>query len=142
VCAEWHEADDGALALRIEWHDKPANRMPEALWLHFAPQLTGDAFWEVEKLGSWIDMRTIRKNGSAQLHATSRGVRCGDLSIDSLDAALVAPGCGSLLNFVTRIPRPAAGIAFNLYNNIWGTNFPMWNSGHAVFRFAIRFAGG
>ena len=27
------------------------------------------------------------------------------------------------------------GIALNLYNNIWNTNFPMWYSDDALFRF-------
>ena len=26
---------------------------------------------------------------------------------------------------------------FNLYNNIWNTNFPLWYSDDAVFRFTI-----
>jgi len=27
---------------------------------------------------------------------------------------------------------------FNLYNNIWNTNFPMWYSDDALFRFKIK----
>ena len=30
------------------------------------------------------------------------------------------------------------GVWFNLYNNMWNTNFPMWYDEDALFRFRIR----
>jgi hypothetical protein len=35
-------------------------------------------------------------------------------------------------------PSPVTDMYFNLYNNIWNTNFPMWFSDDAKFRFVIR----
>ena len=59
------------------------------------------------------------------------------LNIDALDAVLVAPGKPSLLDFHNQLPDMAGGMHFNLYNNIWGTNFPMWFEDDARFRFVI-----
>jgi hypothetical protein len=56
-----------------------------------------------------------------------------------LDAPLVAPGKPSLLNFTNFLPAVKDGIHINLYNNIWGTNHPMWYDEDAKFRFSLRF---
>ena len=44
---------------------------------------------------------------------------------------------------VARKPDMSKGMTFNLGNNIWGTNYPMWqpympHSGNQRFRFEIR----
>jgi len=44
-----------------------------------------------------------------------------------------------LLNFSNRQPPLQHGMYVNLYNNIWGTNFPMWYAEDARFRFVLRF---
>ena len=62
----------------------------------------------------------------------------GRLAIETLDAPLVAPGEPSLLNFNNRQPVLKRGMHFNLYNNVWGTNFPMWYDDDARFRFILR----
>lgn len=131
---EW-SVEDQALALRLEWIDKPANRMPEALWLEFCPVVQSRDAWEVEKMGRWIRFKDVVKRGGCTLHAMDQSVRSGAISVYSLDAPLVAPGPGSLLDYTSRVPNAAAGISINLYNNIWGTNFPMWYEDDAVFRF-------
>ncbi|NOG48471.1 MAG: hypothetical protein HND48_02750 [Chloroflexi bacterium] len=51
---------------------------------------------------------------------------------------LVAPGRPSLLDFHNRLPDMSGGVHFNLYNNVWGTNFPMWFEDDARFRFVLR----
>ena len=69
-----------------------------------------------------------------------RSYREGDqeLVIETLDAPLVAPGEPSLLNFNNIQPALEKGFHFNLYNNVWGTNFPMWYDDDARFRFVVR----
>ena len=62
------------------------------------------------------------------------------MTIESLDAPLVAPGKPALLNFDNQQPPLENGMHFNLYNNIWGTNFPMWFEEDARFRFLLRFS--
>jgi len=133
---EW-SVEKEALELRMEWIDKPANRMPEALWLEFCPIVRPRDVWEVEKLGRWIRFNDVVKRGGVTLHAMDQSVRSGTMYVRSLDAPLVAPGPGSLLDYTYKAPKTAAGISINLFNNIWGTNFPMWYEDNAVFRFVF-----
>eukprot|EP00802_Teleaulax_amphioxeia_P002335 Tamp_02337.p1 GENE.Tamp_02337~~Tamp_02337.p1 ORF type:complete len:933 (-),score=169.09 Tamp_02337:1642-4440(-) len=67
--------------------------------------------------------------------------------IESLDAPLVSlTDIDHLLRYdgQTQPPRPRAGHStaahFNLYNNVWGTAFPQWQSGDASFRFRVFLA--
>ena len=59
------------------------------------------------------------------------------VALDSLDAPLVAPGLPSLLNFTNLQPALKHGMHFLLYDNLWGTNFPMWYDENARFRFTL-----
>lgn len=138
VRLELEARDDGALALALTWRGKPAVRLPEAYWLTFAPKLAKAARWQFKKLGVWIDPRAVVSGGNRWLHAVDGEVRAGEVRIETLDAPLVAPERGRLLEFDGRLPRTDAAVSFNLYNNLWGTNFPMWNGGDARFRFVIR----
>ena len=61
----------------------------------------------------------------------------------TLDAALVSPGEATPFPVVDRKPDMSQGMTFNLGNNIWGTNYPMWqpympHSGTQRFRFEIQ----
>ena len=130
------------LKFELQWFDKPACRLPEALWFSFVPRLPGGGSWTMEKLGQWVSPLDVVRNGSRHLHGVGQGVRWEkgpvSLAIDSLDAALVAPGERSLLNFSNHQPALARGMQFLLYDNLWGTNFPMWFSEDARFRFTLR----
>jgi len=44
-----------------------------------------------------------------------------------------------LLNFNNDLPDLSQGMHFNLHNNLWGTNFPMWFEEDCRFRFILRF---
>jgi hypothetical protein len=96
----------------------------------------------MDKLGQPVSPLEVVKNGNRTLHAVGAGVeyrdRRGGLAIDTLDVPLVAPGAPSLLNFTNRQPAMRGGVHFNLHNNIWGTNFPMWFEDDMRFRFALR----
>jgi hypothetical protein len=119
-----------AMYLTLQWFDKPACRLPEARWLSFAPARAEPHGWALENLGQSIAPLEVVRGGNRRLHAVDRGVtyhdRHGRLAIDTLDAPLVAPGAPSLLNFTNRRPPLHRGMHFNLYNNVWGANFPMW----------------
>lgn len=49
-------------------------------------------------------------------------------------------GGPTLLEFDRTLPDQSAGAWWNLYNNVWGTNFPMWYGQDARFRFILDFA--
>ncbi len=130
------------LDVDVQWSGKAACRLPEALWFSFVPRTRRGGRWLLDKMGQWISPREVVRNGNRHLHAVQSGVRYSDsrggLSIDTLDAPLVAPGQRSLLNFNNRQPAVGGGVHFALFNNIWGTNFPMWCSDDARFRFRLQ----
>jgi len=128
------------LDLRLDWFDKPANRMPEALWFGFRPRLDASAKWKLEKLGLDLDPSQVVRNGNRHLHGVTGDVAAGRFSLKALDSILIAPGTPQLLNFTNRLPRPKSGISAVLFNNIWGTNFPMWHEGSDSFRFQLRWS--
>lgn len=129
------QARDGGLHFDLAWFCKPANRVAEAIWFGFRPIATNKM---IGKLGQRIDPKKVVKNGQCRLHATDFGVVYDELSIETLDTALVAPQAPSLLNFCNDKPEDSDGVYFNLYNNVWGTNFPMWYEEDARFRFQMR----
>lgn len=140
---EWdipHESSD--LSLTLQWFDKTATRRPEAAWFTVNPNLRGGN-WEMDKLGGWVDPLDVVEDGNRHLHAVNSGVRWRKgkeaAMVESLDAPLVAPGRGSLLDFNNRQPRMSLGMDFLLLNNVWGTNFTMWFDEDVRFRFRFRF---
>lgn len=134
---------DDRIEIVLQWFEKPANRLPEALWLSFQPITTNENGWRFEKIGQLIDPRDVVSRGARTLHAIDQRVTYNDDSrtfeLTSLDAVLVAPGQSSLLNFHNQVPDLRNGVHVNLYNNVWGTNFPMWFGEDARFRFTLRF---
>jgi hypothetical protein len=131
------------IAIDLQWFNKSACRLPEALWFSFQPRVSPDAQWRMEKLGQEISPLEVVENGNRHLHAVGSGVTCNDegtrVEIVALDSPLVAPGQPSLLNFTNEQPQLLSGMHFNLYNNLWGTNFPMWFEEDCRFRFQLSF---
>ncbi|MFS2176723.1 DUF5054 domain-containing protein [Rhizobium pisi] len=127
------------LELRLTLRDKPANRMPEASFLSFTPE--GAIDWSFLKMGLWHRSPNMAPGGGAQLQAVSaaRGdLGGGDrLTIETFDAPLVAPQSWDFMTFCRTRPDFDAGIRFNLHNNKWGTNFPMWWRGDFQARFRL-----
>ena len=121
--------------LEYSWYDKPANRIPEGLWLHFGllKPLTS-----ISKLGHEIDPCDVISCGNRELHATDGILKFEEYVLETLDAPVLAVGEPRLYGFYNEIPDTANGVWVNLFNNQWGTNFPMWNEGNAKFRFVIR----
>jgi hypothetical protein len=128
-------AYENTVSFDLAWFAKPANRVAEAIWLGFRPIAENK---KIGKLGTLIDPKNVAENGQCRLHATDFGVVYNELSIESLDAALVAPSDPSLLNFNNIKPTDSDAVYFNLYNNVWGTNFPMWYDENARFRFVLK----
>ena len=126
---EFYVQTDGE-SLDIRWFGKLPSRLPQAFWLKFKGY---DEHWEIDKMGQWISPRDIL--GSPFISGFDRGIRNADFEIESLDCALVAPYGRRLLQFGKRPTKQ--NLYFNLYNNIWNTNFPMWYSDDAMFRFQI-----
>ncbi len=108
-----------------------ANRQPNAFFVKFKGLREN---WQVNKLGRWIDSTDIA--GSPLICGIDKGVRNKDVEITSLDAPLVCPFGRRLLEYDL---YPAwEDMYFNLYNNIWNTNHPLWYEEDSVFRFEIK----
>lgn len=119
----------------LAWFEKPALRIPEALWLGFCLPEGIDG---IEKLGYYIDPAKVVKGGNQELHATQGGLRFGSYHLETLDAPVVSIGRQSIYGFRSEKPQTEHGIWVNLMNNAWGTNFPMWNEGDCRFRFILK----
>lgn len=122
------------LEVKLVLRGKPANRMPEAGFFAFTPVTSAD--WEFRKMGLWQPAGRVAGKGGAQLQAVS-AVRVGTLTVEPLDTPLVAPADAEFMLFHPTPPSFDTGIRFNLYNNKWGTNFPMWWEGDFVARFIL-----
>lgn len=120
--------DEGVL--EIKWFEKKASRLPQAFWL----KINGfNEDWELHRLGTWMKPQDII--GSPLIAAVDRGVRNDTFTIEPLDSPLVAPYGRRLLQYNCKVEKQ--DLYFNLYNNIWNTNFPMWYEDDAMFRFVV-----
>ncbi|WDR01304.1 DUF5054 domain-containing protein [Devosia algicola] len=127
--------DANTVEISLVLRDKPANRMPEAGFLTLTPALAER--WQLHKLGLWNSGDNIARRGGGQLQAVD-AVRAdtpsGQLTVSLLDSALVAAASAPFMPFQQDVPDYDQGLRFNLYNNKWGTNFPMWWEGTIIFR--------
>ncbi len=128
--------------LDFSWFQKPATRMPEALWLTFNPEVRDQQGWIMDKSGEPVSPFDVVAGGSRHLHAVSTGFSYRDhdhsFSVETLDAPLIALGEKSPLNFSRAQPDLSGGIHCNLFNNAWGTNYIMWFAEDMRFRFLLR----
>lgn len=120
---------------------KPAVRLPEAYWLSFN---AGDILSIIgEKVGAPVDLLDVVEKGNRQMHGIDRYVdivtSSGTYRIWSDTAFLVNVGEARGINYSTESPDKRGGIHFNLSNNLWGTNFSMWNEGSLTYHFVIEF---
>ena len=135
---------DAAPIVRISFScfNKAANRLPEALWLSFLPLVPEPNKWTLDKVDRAVSPFDVVQGGNRQMHAVSRAVRYkdaqGSLSIETLDAPVVALGEKSPIAYSTALPDMAKGIHFSLYNNAWGTNYIQWFGEDTCFRFVLR----
>jgi len=128
--------------LNFSWFQKPATRLPEALWLSFHPMAADSKGWTLEKSGQPVSPWDVVISGNRHMHALSKGFGYQDESgaffVETLDAPLVTLGTKSPLPFSKLPPDLSAGIHCNLFNNAWGTNYIMWSGEDMRFRFLLR----
>jgi hypothetical protein len=130
------------IELNFSWFQKPATRLPEALWLTFHPIASDPAGWTLEKSGEPVSPSDVVQSGNRHMHALSRGFGykddSGSFFVETLDAPVVTLGTKSPLPFSNRQPDLSSGIHCNLFNNAWGTNYIMWFGEDMRFRFLLR----
>ena len=141
IQTDWWVAKDGNCAtLALTLIDKPAVRLPEAYWISFtADQILSTV---AEKVGERVDLMDVVERGNRQMHGIDRYVdlktTAGTYRIWSEEALLVNVGEARGLAYSTQYPNLQGGIHFCLSNNLWGTNFTMWNEGSLTYHFRIE----
>ena len=117
--------------VEVTWFGKKKSRIPQACWLKFRDL---EENWQLSKLGQWIEPQNILDSAFI-CGVDAQGVRNGSVQIVPVDSALVAPYGRRLLRYGEE--RGAQDLYFNLYNNIWNTNFSIWYGDDAMFRFEL-----
>ena len=117
---------------------KVANRLPEAMWLTFQPDVMMVQEWMMDKCDSQVNLRDVVSGGNRHMHAVTQWVACPGLTIYTLDAPVVAFGEKSPIYFSKAFPDVSKGAHFSLYNNAWGTNYIQWFGEDLRFRFEVR----
>jgi hypothetical protein len=130
---------EDALEIAVVLRAKPANRMPESGFLNWRPHAASD--WSFLKTGLSLDPANIAAHGGGQMQAVFQACCINDtaqIALTPLDTPLAAPADWPFMAYNPNRPDFAPGIRFCLYNNKWGTNFPMWWEGDFKARFQIR----
>ena len=121
--------------------NKAPNRMPESMWLTFAPDAPDARGWSLDKVEEQVSPSDVVRGGSRSMHAVTSHVRYqdsrGSFQLDTLDAPVVAVGERSPLDFSQNLPDMKHGIHVNLFNNAWGTNYIQWDGGDWTYRFTV-----
>jgi hypothetical protein len=131
------------LEVSVSWIDKPASRLSEGLFFRVFPD-TEDKSVFYKKLGRLVSPYSVAENGNRNLSCAEEVVYRADFAqtvIENIHAPLVGLGEGKILRFDNIFESVAEdGLAFVLYNNVWGTNFPLWYGEPAkfLFRFSVR----
>jgi hypothetical protein len=121
-------------------YKKPAVRLPETYWLSF----NADNIRSIvaEKVGERVDLLDVVVRGNRQMHGIDRYVDLitskGTIRIWSKEAFLVNVGEARGLGYSVNKPDINGGIHFDLNNNLWDTNFSMWNEGSLTYHFTVE----
>lgn len=134
-----YTVDRKGVSFEVLWLDKDANRTTEAIFLHLYPVVND---FSLIKLGSKIDCNKVASMGGRNLHAVEKCIcdsSAGVYEIKNLHSPLVSLGQGKILEYDNKIESVEDdGISYVLYDNVWGTNFPLWYEENARFKFDIR----
>ncbi len=141
------------LEFRVTIVGKRATRLPEATMYSFTPTPQTTKQWnhQIFKVESYtgkakvpsggITLDSVVQNGSFYQHAVEEFYLIDNeddlvFKAESQDVPLVCPIFNSTTGFTTPNPLPILsrpnpssilkGFAFNIHNNVWNTNYPLW----------------
>ncbi|WP_316818230.1 hypothetical protein [Pedobacter nyackensis] len=125
-----------AVYVDVEWFvdGKTPDKQPEGGWLCF-PFAAKDAKFTVGRLGGPVNPATDLIAGSNKyLMAVNTGVSItqkdkSGMGLVSKDSPLIALGEPGLWKFSLDYIPQTPSLFVNLYNNMWNTNFPLWQEG-------------
>ena len=111
--------------------NKTSTRIPESLSVLFKPnpELVVPHSLSVSKIGQFVNALDVITNGSKHVHGSDYGVKYAEpvpLSVTSWDAPILSVGGDNYFPVPMENPDVSEGFSFNLFNNLWGTNYIMW----------------
>ncbi len=131
-----YKVENGRVRVRFEV-EACATPYAESASLKFLPAEKGIS---INKLGGMVDpAKDVAVDANHVAFCTERFVDLnGDtLAVLSKDAALVSMGEDLLFKFHRRNEARGKAFYFNLFNTMWGTNFPQWIEGKLAYEFEI-----
>ena len=94
------------------------------------------------KMGEQISPLDVVRGGNRRMHC----VECmhyhgadGKIDIINQDSPLISIGGRRLFGGCLDLPDMTKGFSYCLFNNKWGTNFPMWYEEDAYFVYKMIF---
>lgn len=134
-----YKLTDNKLSIRVEWLRKDAVRTTESIALRIYP--VKDAKLRHVKLGAIIEPDNIVSKGGRKLMAVEKtlfNINGKEYAATCKEAPLIATDGGNILHFDNHCAEnSSAGITYILYNNVWGTNFPLWYEESASYNLEI-----
>ena len=86
-----------------------------------------------------VDPMNIASMGGRNLNVCESVLLKEKYKITNLHAPIVSAGKGKILHFDNKYEDIRKdGLTYVLYNNVWGTNFPLWYEDNARFEFCIE----
>lgn len=137
-----YELQPSGLQMDVSWFGKDASRLTEAIFLRMFPAAGS---LRLRKINTWINPDEVVSMGGRNLHAVMGAVlhtEHGGYRFHNRHAPLLSIGRGKILEFDNQFEDIGKdGITYVLYDNVWGTNFPLWYEENARFRFVITADG-
>lgn len=131
--------NESGLNIDTSWFGKDANRLTEAIYMHLFPSNHNIM---LKKIDDFIEPDSVVSMGGRNLHAVfDTEIKCNHQSykITNHHSPLISIGKGKILQFDNKFEDAGVdGITYVLYNNVWGTNFPLWYENNAHFAFDIK----
>lgn len=134
-----YEFEKGSVKIKVQWFEKPANRLSEEIWLNM-PFIVDKNTVSYTKLGQKVNPYDVVAKGSRNLSCTRNicfSVGKTDVCVKCNTPAPVSMGKGKLLRFDNVVGDGTNGFSFLLFDNIWGTNYPLWYSDNASFDWEV-----
>lgn len=133
-----YKLSEFGLEMNVSWFGKDANRLTEAIFLHMYPKCDNLI---MHKIDTDVDPYSVVSNGGRNIHAVqSSKINSNNKSyvIENCHSPLMSLGNGKILEFNNEFESiNRHGISYILYDNVWGTNFPLWYEDNACFKFRI-----
>eukprot|EP01006_Ploeotia_vitrea_P051969 TRINITY_DN67625_c6_g1_i1.p1 TRINITY_DN67625_c6_g1~~TRINITY_DN67625_c6_g1_i1.p1 ORF type:complete len:752 (-),score=89.33 TRINITY_DN67625_c6_g1_i1:2-2257(-) len=136
VTIEVQNSSPSVLYYTLNTYHKTPTRILEAMWLSVDPVVPPHwpkDLWSMDKLGTTITTADTIVDGGAkhmhvvQDHVTFKPGGPRKMEIQPWDTGLISVGSARIFPTPTNVTAdPTGGIHFNLHNNLWDTNYPLW----------------